>query len=187
VSGELEHKDSLGNLEILKRGDVQFTSAGTGIRHSEYNRNAEHDNHFLQIWAKPNVRGLTPEYITRSYSDEEKTDALVHIMQSVDRNNGATKEDSPIPLHADLDMYASILSPGKTVEHDLVEGSGRNLYLHVVMTDKEQPKTGGAKIKIGDVVLGEGDGAQVQSPDKKITIESVGDKPAEFLLFDLGE
>jgi quercetin 2,3-dioxygenase len=185
VSGELEHKDSLGNLEILKRGDVQFTSAGTGIRHSEYNRNDKTDNHFLQIWAKPNVRGLTPEYITRSYSDEQKTDALVRIMESVDRHNGEKKEDSSIPLHADLDMYASILSPGKTVDHELVAGSDRQLYLHVVMSGKEQPKTGGAKIKIGDVVLGEGDGAYVESPEQKVTIESVGEKPAEFLLFDL--
>jgi quercetin 2,3-dioxygenase len=187
VSGELEHKDSLGNLEILKRGDVQFTSAGTGIRHSEYNRNDKVDNHFLQIWAKPNVSGLKPEYVTRTFSDAQKTNTLVRVLESTDRHDGAKQNDSAIPLHADLSMDASILSPGKSVTHDLVAGNERQLYLHVVMTDKEQPKSGGAKIKIGDVVLGEGDAALVEEPTKTVTIESVGDKPAEFLLFDLSK
>jgi len=183
VSGELEHKDSLGNLEILKRGDVQFTSAGTGIRHSEYNRNDKVDNHFLQIWAKPNVSGLKPEYITRTFTDEQKKDALVRVLESMDRNK--SDANGAIPLHADLSMDASILSPGKSVTHELVADSDRQLYVHVIMSDKEQPKSGGAKVKIGNVVLGEGDAALVEAPTKTVTIESVGDKPAEFLLFDL--
>ena len=188
VDGELEHKDSLGNVETLKRGDVQFTSAGTGIRHSEYNRNGTKDNHFLQIWAKPNVKGLTPEYVTRTFSDAQKKDAFVKIMESTARHNGESKEDSAIPLHADLTMYASILSPGKTVEQELVDaGAGRQVYLHLVMSGKKQPSEGGAKIKVGDVVIGEGDGALVENVSGKIAIESVGEKPAEFLLFDLGD
>jgi len=167
---------------------VQFTSAGTGIRHSEYNRNRQTDNHFLQIWAKPNVQGLTPEYVTRTFSDAQKQDALVKIIESTERHNGEAKSDSAIPLHADLNMYASILSPGKTVEHEPVDdGKDRQVYLHVVMSDKEQPAEGGAKIKVGNVVIGEGDGALLQNLDKKIDIESVGEKPAEFLLFDLGQ
>ena len=88
VDGELEHKDSMGNLEKLRRGEVQFTSAGTGISHSEYNRNKEEEVHFLQIWVSPNKRGLTPSYITRKFTDEVKTDKLLRIMEIVDRHSG---------------------------------------------------------------------------------------------------
>jgi len=188
VSGELEHKDSMGNLENLRRGEVQFSSAGTGIRHSEYNRNRDQDVHFLQIWAKPDTRGLKPSYVTRKFTDEMKRDALVRIMESTKRHNGAEGGSDPIPLHADLSMDASILSPGKSVEHDIVADGERKLYVHVVMSSKKQPTTGGAKIKIGSTVLGEGDGAFVEGAKRpgKVIIESIGEKPAEFLLFDMG-
>jgi redox-sensitive bicupin YhaK (pirin superfamily) len=175
----------MGNLENLKRGEVQFTSAGTGIRHSEYNRNRDDEVHFLQIWAKPNKRGLKPHYETKKFSDEEKTDKLVRIMESTDRL-GMSK--GAIGLQADLSMDASILSPGKKVVHDVVADGPRKLYAQLIMGGRAQPKEGGAQIKIGDVVLGEGDGAYidgVSGPDK-LEIESVGQKPAEFLLFDMG-
>jgi redox-sensitive bicupin YhaK (pirin superfamily) len=189
VNGELEHKDSMGNLENLRRGEVQFTSAGTGIRHSEYNRNKNEDCHFLQIWAKPNVSRLAPSYKTRKFTDEMKTDKFVRIMESVDRHSGKDAETEPIPMHADLSMSASILTPGKSVTHELVKEGERKVFLHVVMSDKKQPKSGGAKIKIGDVELGEGDGAFVTgaSGPGKIEVESIGEKAAEFLLFDMGK
>ena len=176
VGGELEHKDSMGNLENLRRGEVQFTSAGTGIRHSEYNRNKNEDVHFLQIWAKPNVARLKPSYVTRKFTDEMKEDRLVRIMESVERHSGKDGATEPIPMHADLSMSASILSPGKSVTHELVKDGQRNVYLHVVMSDRTQPKTGGAKIRVGDVELGEGDGAFVRgaSGPGKIEVESVG-------------
>ena len=189
VNGELEHKDSMGNLENLRRGEVQFTSAGTGIRHSEYNRNKNEDCHFLQIWAKPNVSRLAPSYKTRKFTDEMKTDKLIRIMESVDRHSGKDAETEPIPMHADLSMSASILSPGKSVTHELVKEGERKVFLHVVMSGKKQPQSGGAKIKVGDVELGEGDGAFVTgaSGPGKIEVESVGEKAAEFLLFDMGK
>jgi redox-sensitive bicupin YhaK (pirin superfamily) len=185
VGGTLEHKDSMGNLENLKRGQVQFTSAGTGIRHSEYNRNTDDEVHFLQIWAKPNKRGLKPHYETKTFTDEQKKDNLVRIMESTDRL-GDSK--TAIGLQADLSMDASILSPGKTVTHKVVADGQRKLFAHVVMSKRAQPKDGGAKIKIGDVELGEGDGAYIDGVKGplSIDIESVGDKPAEFLLFDMG-
>ncbi|KAM0712381.1 hypothetical protein Q7P37_011476 [Cladosporium fusiforme] len=189
VNGELEHKDSMGNLENLRRGEVQFTSAGTGIRHSEYNRKRDEDVHFLQIWAKPNKSRLAPSYKTRKFTDEMKADRLVRIMESVDRHSGKDEETEPIPMHADLSMSASILSPGKRVSHELVTEGQRKVYLHVVMSERTQPKSGGAKIKVGDVELGEGDGAFVTGAagPGKIEVESVGDKAAEFLLFDMGQ
>ena len=162
-------------------------SAGTGIQHSEYNRNKQEDTHFLQIWAKPDVQGLKPSYITRKFTDEQKKDSLVRIMESVSRHSGSESQDAPIPLHADLSMDASILSPGKSVVHEMVQDGERKLYAQVVMTDKKQPGDG-AKIKIGDVELGEGDGAFIDGAKGpgKIEIQSTGSKPAEFLLFDLG-
>ncbi|KAK0288059.1 hypothetical protein LTR91_008519 [Friedmanniomyces endolithicus] len=189
VNGELEHKDSVGNLENLRRGEVQFTSAGTGIRHSEYNRNKKEDCHFLQIWAKPNVKGLSPTYKTRKFTDEMKTDKLVRIMESVDRHSGKDAESEPIPMHSDVSMSASILSPGKSVTHELVAEGPRKVYVHVVMTGKKQPKSGGARVKIQGVELGEGDGGFVNgaSGPGKLEVESVGDKAAEFLLFDMGK
>ena len=187
VSGELEHKDSMGNLENLRRGEVQFTNAGTGIRHSEYNRNRKEEVHFLQIWAKPSIQGLQPKYYTRKYPDELKKDKLVRIMESLKRHNGKKGETDPIPLDADVSMDASILSPGNAVEHETVADGLRKIYLHVVMKGRAQPSSGGAKISVGDVELGEGDGAFVtgSGPDK-LVVKSTGDKPAEFLLFDMG-
>ena len=187
VSGTLEHRDSMGNLENLKRGEVQFTSAGTGIRHSEYNRDSNDEVHFLQIWAKPNKSRLTPHYETKKFTDEQKTNKLVRIMEYTDRL-GEKTDVSPIGLQADLSMDASILAPGKSVTHDLVAEGPRKVFLQLIMSGRTQPKEGGAKIKVGDTVLGEGDGAYVDglTGPGKITVESVGDKPAEFLLFDLG-
>ena len=188
VDGELEHKDSMGNLENLRRGEVQFTSAGTGIRHSEYNRNKNENVHFLQMWAKPNVSGLKPSYKTRKFTDEMKTDKLLRIMESTDRHSGKDHPTEPIPMHADLSQSACILAPGKSVTHKLVADGERKVYLHMVMRDRTQPKTGGAKVKVGDVEIGEGDGAFLNGlggPDS-VTIESTGERKAEFLLFDMG-
>lgn len=187
VNGTLEHKDSMGNLERLTRGEVQFTSAGTGIRHSEYNRDNKDEVHFLQIWAKPNVRGLKPHYETKKFTDEQKADKLVRIMESTERL-GEKTDTSPIGLQADLSMSASILSPGKSVTHDVVADGPRKIFLQVVMQGRKQPKEGGAKIKVGDTVLAEGDSAFVEGVKGPgtVVVESVGDKKAEFLLFDLG-
>lgn len=180
----------MGNLEKLRRGEVQFTNAGTGISHSEYNRNEEEDCHFIQIWSKLDKRGLKPSYCTRKYDDEMKRDRLVRIIESSQRHTGKDGPQEPIEIHADLSMDASILSPGQKVVHEVVKEGERNVYLHVVMSSgRTQPEKGGAKIKIGDVELGEGDGAYVRGVKGpgKIEVESVGEKDAEFLLFDMGE
>ncbi|KAF2261313.1 Pirin-domain-containing protein [Lojkania enalia] len=188
VNGTLEHKDSLGNLENLKRGEVQFTSAGTGIRHSEYNRNQDEEVHFLQIWVKPNIRGLKPHYQTKKFADEQKKDKLVRVMEYTDRLRDPAAGDAPIGLQADLSMDASILSPGNKVTHQVVAEGPRKVFLQVIMSKRSQPKDDGAKIKIGDTVLGEGDGAYVEGVmgPGKVEVESVGTEPAEFLLFDMG-
>ncbi|PVI01150.1 RmlC-like cupin [Periconia macrospinosa] len=187
VNGTLEHRDSMGNLEYLKRGEVQFTSAGTGIRHSEYNRDKNDEVHFLQIWAKPDIRGLKPHYETKKFTDEQKADKLVRVMESTSRL-GEKTETSPIGLQADLSMDASILSPGKKVVHEVVAEGPRKVLVQLVMNGRKQPKEGGAKIKVGDVVLGEGDAAFVEGVKGpgQVEVENVGEGKAEFLLFDLG-
>lgn len=190
VDGVLEHKDSMGNLENMQRGEVQFTSAGTGIRHSEYNRNKDKDVHFLQIWAKPYTKGLQPSYKTRKFTDEMKKDKLVRIMEDVRRcDESKDGETDPIPLHADLSMDASILSPGKSVIHKVMGQGPRKIYMHNIMSNRTQPADGGARIRVGDVHLGEGDGAFIDGARgaQTLEVESVGSKPAEFLLFDMGE
>ncbi|CAG8440235.1 7160_t:CDS:2 [Ambispora gerdemannii] len=177
ISGELEHRDSIGNVEILKRGDVQFTTAGTGISHSEYNVHPSLPVHFLQIWVKPDTARLAPEYHTKSFTDTEKTNSLVHIIAPVSKNNNST-----IGIHTDFNMYASILEPGHSVNH-VVQGEGstsRRLYVHLAST--------GGQIKVsGKELLKQGDGAFFTDvlPDEEILFENVGDKNGEFILFDL--
>lgn len=157
-------------------------------RNTRFDANYFKDTHFLQIWAKPNVRGLKPSYVTRKFTDEQKKDNLVRIIESTERHSGGEKESDPIPAHSDVSMFASILSPGKSVTHNVVAEGERKIYAQLVMSGRTQPKTGGASIKIGDVVLEEGDGAFITGAKGpgKIEIESVGEKPAEFLLFDMG-
>lgn len=158
------------------------------LRILKCNTDNSQDTHFLQIWAKPNVKGLKPSYITRKFTDEQKKDNLVRIIDSTDRHTGGEKESDPIPAHSDVSMFASILSPGKSVTHDIVVEGERKIYAQLVMSGRTQPKSGGASIKIGDVVLEEGDGAFISGAKGpgKIEVESVGAKPAEFLLFDMG-
>lgn len=110
---------------------------------------------------------------------------MVRIMESTERL-GSSK--TAIGLQADLSMDASILSPGKSVVHEVVADGPRKLFAQLIMGGRTQPREGGARIKIGETVLGEGDGAYIEhvSGPGKIEIQSVGDKPAEFLLFDMG-
>lgn len=117
-----------------------------------------------------------------------KADNLVRIIESVERHKGGDSESDPIPANADVSMSASILTPGKSVTHELVAAGERKVFAQLIMSERTQPKTGGAQIKIGDTVLGEGDSAFIEaSGPGSVTIESVGDSPAEFLLFDMGK
>lgn len=176
VSGELSHNDSMGNKEILKRGEIQMTSAGTGIQHSEYNTNETETVHFLQIWCKPNKSRLTPAYTTKAFSDDMKQDRLALVVQDI-----ARPADGVVPINANLAMYASILSPKKTVTHLLERNSA---YVHLIMTSGYKTPDNSARITVNGEELKEGDGLFVQGSGE-LTIESTGDSKAEFLLFDM--
>ncbi|KAG8886753.1 hypothetical protein FRB98_001018 [Tulasnella sp. 332] len=189
VAGELEHKDSMGNLEIMKRGDVQMTSAGTGIRHSEWNRNPEKEVHFLQIWVQPNLSRLEPKYFSRHFTDAEKTDTLLEIVAPVGQE-GVSEERSgsgPTPIHSLVSLHASILTPGKTVSHTFKGSKG---YVHLVQTSGYNTGVGkGNRIQLnGGLELGEGDGSFVfGAAGQEVKIENVGTTKAELLVFDMQE
>ncbi|CAG7847228.1 Quercetin 2,3-dioxygenase Short=Quercetinase; AltName: Full=Pirin-like protein YhhW [Serendipita indica DSM 11827] len=194
VSGELEHRDSMGNKEVLKRGDIQLTSAGTGISHSEMqHKKSPLPVHFLQIWAIPRTSGLPPKYYNRHFTDEEKRDTLVPVVAPVG-TKGVTEEregSGPAPVQSNLHLFSTILSPGKKVTHNFLQsanGAKRKGYLHVIQTSGyNKGKATGSLVKVNsDLFLSEGDGAFAQGPQgAPITIENVGDTDAEVLLFDI--
>jgi len=214
VKGDLTHRDSMGNVETMRRGDIQYTSAGTGIAHSEYNDSKDKDVHILQIWSKPSISRLAPTYYTRHHSSDSKKNNLKHIIkprdafakseiESIPKQDG---KDELIPVPGDLNFFASILQQGKAVTHKfmvppsgtLASGKIRLGYLHLVMTSgirapKEPAPAKGASIKVvaedgTESVLTEGDALQIEAREgSEITIESVGGKDAEFVFFDMGK
>ncbi|GAA6043030.1 hypothetical protein JCM8097_005121 [Rhodosporidiobolus ruineniae] len=203
VDGELEHKDSMGNLEIMKRGDIQMTSTGTGIAHSEYNRNTKQQVHFLQIWGLPSTKGLAPKYYNRHFSDDDKRDKLVKVVGEAgsegvsDERNG----QGPAPVHAPLSMFASILSPRTSLTHTL-SPSTTKAYLHSIMRSgyrspsqsaSDKFEDGGAMLQVnGGLILEEGDGAFVsvtkkesEEGERTLTFKNVGERDVEFLVFEM--
>ena len=179
IDGELQHKDSMGNTETIHRGEVQFTSAGTGIQHSEYNMHPSFWAHFIQIWVKPNQSNLKPSYSTKKWSDEEKLNKLCLLIDDVRNANNKV-----IGIHAPISMYASILQSNHSIKHILKRTNG---YIHLVMRSG-YTATNSASIRIGgNVILKEGDGAFINAdkPNGELMIENIGNLNAEFLLFDL--
>ena len=163
LSGALEHRDSMGNGSIIRPGDAQRMSAGTGVRHSEANPSQDTPVHLLQIWILPNEQNLRPEYEEKKFSDDEKRNKL-RLIVSPDGSDGSVK------IHQDANLYASLLDEGQGVGHVL--DSGRHAWLQVAA----------GSVNLNDVSLKQGDGAAV-SQESNIRITAQG--PAEVLLFDL--
>jgi len=200
IGGELEHRDSMGNKEVLKRGDIQLTSAGTGIRHSEV-AHGPNQVHFAQIWAVPWKSGLSPKYFTRHFSDDEKKDKWVRVVAPV----GATdvsydREGSgPAPVQSPVTLSATLLSPSTTLTHIIpaattAEGkaiSERKVYVHVIQSSAYNPNAAsGSSVKVSgsgaEVVLKEGDGAYVLGAEgSELKFENSSDSITEILLFDV--
>jgi redox-sensitive bicupin YhaK (pirin superfamily) len=183
----------MGNKEVLRRGDIQLTSAGTGIRHSEMTH-GPNPVHFLQIWALPQKSGLPPKYYNRHFTDEEKRDKFVLAVAPVGSEgvNETRNGEGPAPVQAQLRLYSTILSPGKSVTHALLGASNgisdSKAYLHVIQTSGyNEGKASGALVKVNEQLhLSEGDGAFSHgAKGQTITIENISDEPAEVLLFDL--
>jgi quercetin 2,3-dioxygenase len=163
LEGEIAHKDSLGNGSVIRSGDVQIMSAGTGIQHSEFNHSATAPLHLLQIWMLPDRQNITPRYDQRNFSVAEKQGKL-RLVASPDG-----REDS-IVIHQDIDLYASVLSAGDRVTFELKPD--RFAWLQVAS----------GTLAIDGESLQAGDGVQINSPE---LLELTTTTTAEFLLFDL--
>lgn len=162
VSGALRHRDSMGNESVIRPGEVQRMSAGTGVRHSEYNDSTTQPVRFLQIWIPPTERGLPPSYEQRDFGAERN--GTLRLVASPD---GA--EDS-LTLHADARLYSAVLAPGDVVEHRF--DAERRGWLQVVE----------GTVRVDGHELAEGD-ALALADEPSLILEAVAD--ANVLLFDL--
>jgi redox-sensitive bicupin YhaK (pirin superfamily) len=123
VDGELTHGDSMDNNRILKRGQVQYMSAGTGVRHSEHNLNKKEALRFLQIWIYPDKDGYAPNYGDHLFEITDRLDKWLHIATK----EGNINSDAPIKIHQDVNLYATIISENNTMEFEVA--IGRQAYL----------------------------------------------------------
>ena len=163
LEGALEHKDSMGNGSVIRRGDAQRMSAGRGVRHSEFNPSPTATVHLLQIWIEPNVTGIEPGYEEKRFADADKKGRL-RLIASPDGRDGS------VTIHQDAYLYATLLDRGDAVTHKLAPG--RKAYVHVAL----------GTLQVNGTPLKAGDGMKV-SDESGITF--AGADNAEVLLFDL--
>ena len=163
LEGALEHRDSLGTGSVIRPGEVQRMSAGTGVRHSEYNASKTEPVHLLQIWIEPARAGIAPGYEQKTFPESERRGKL-RIIAAAEGRDGA------VTIHQDAAVYATTLGRGERVEHALAPG--RLGWLQVAR---------GAVLVNGER-LDQGDGAALEN-ERRVTLEAL--EPAEALLFDL--
>lgn len=163
IQGELAHKDSMGSGSVLRPGDVQKMSAGSGVQHSEFNHSDQSEVHFLQIWIRPDTLNLKPSYQEATFTAEQKHNRL-QLMVSPDGSENSLK------IHQDAKVYASILEANSEITYPLNED--RHAWIQVIS----------GALDVGHEHLKSGDGAAL-SDETIIRIHAV--QKAEFLLFDL--
>lgn len=163
LEGALEHRDSMGTGSVIRPGDVQRMSAGTGVTHSEQNGSKAEPVHFLQIWLLPDKRGVAPGYEQKTFPDEEKRGRL-RLVASPDGENGSLK------INSDTRLYAGLFDKGQTAELPLVRG--RHAWVQLTR----------GKMRVNGTVLEAGDGVAF-SEEPLVRVEGV--EPAEVLVFDL--
>lgn len=163
LSGALEHKDSLGTGSTIRPGDVQRMTAGTGIRHSEYNASRTLPVHFLQIWILPAQKSLAPRYEQKTFSADEKRNNL----RLIGSPNG---RDGSVTIHQDVDLYATLIEPGETVTHIL--RPGRVAWVQVAS----------GTVDLNGEHLETGDGAAI---DGVSALKFAATSSAEVLVFDM--
>ena len=162
LEGALEHKDSMGNGSVIRPGDVQRMSAGTGVTHSEYNHSKEAAVRFLQIWFRPDRKGHAPGYEQKRFEAADKRGRLRLVASHGGR-------DGSVSLNQDVDMYAALLDGDDTTRHELA--ADRSAWLQVA----------NGTVEVNGQVLEAGDGASVNGP---ATLEFSGANSAEVILFD---
>lgn len=164
IEGALAHKDSTGGEGVLKPHEVQRMTAGTGVRHSEFNHSETEKTHLYQIWITPEADGIEPGYEQKYFAPEEKQGKL-RLVASRDARDGAVK------IHQDVEVYSSILAKDAEVTHELA--ANRHAWLQVVK----------GSIALKGEILNASDGAAI-SNENLLKIKSLADE-TEFLLFDL--
>ena len=157
LEGALGHKDSMGNGSTIRPGDVQRLSAGTGIRHSEFNHEPHGVTHFLQIWIEPDAQGVVPSYEQKHFADAEKRGRLRPIASGDGR-------DGSVSIHQDARLFAGLFDGDERARHSL--GSGRKGYVHVVRGNvavNDHPLAAGDALLSdgGDIVIERGNRAEV--------------------------
>lgn len=163
LDGALAHKDSLGNGSVIRPGDVQRMSAGSGIQHSEFNHSQTEPVHFLQIWIVPDQTGYPPGYAQQYFGAEQKRGRLCLVASREGR-------DGSVSLHQDVDLYAALLDGTDAVEFTL--RSGRLAWIQVAR----------GELRVNGQVLTEGDGLAIDEPG---LLRLDGAQAAEMLLFDM--
>jgi redox-sensitive bicupin YhaK (pirin superfamily) len=166
LEGALEHRDSMGNGSVIRPGNVQRMSAGTGVTHSEFNHSRTEPVHLLQIWIIPERRGLTPGYEEAEFPEAERRGVLRRVAAR-DGEGGA------VTVHQDVAVYATLLGEGERVAHNLA--AERGAWIHVAR----------GRARVNGAALEAGDGASLAGP-AELTLEGAGgDELAELLVFDL--
>jgi redox-sensitive bicupin YhaK (pirin superfamily) len=163
LAGALAHEDSMGNGSVIRPGDVQRMSAGTGVTHSEWNHSKTETVHFLQIWILPQQKGIEPGYEQKTFEPSELQNQ-VRLVASQDGRGGS------LTLHQDASIYVSKLSANSRIQHD--PASGRHVWVQMAS----------GRITVNDVELGEGDGAAIDD-ESRLALRAITD--AEVLIFDL--
>jgi redox-sensitive bicupin YhaK (pirin superfamily) len=163
LEGELAHRDSMGNGSVIRRGDVQRMSAGTGVQHSEFNHSQTEPVHFFQIWLIPDSRDLPPGYEEKRFEDDAKRGRL-RLVASRDGREGS------VVVHRDADLYAALLAPGDEVTHATER------------TRKGWVQVASGAITVNGEALAAGDGAAIAYEDN-LAIRASAD--TELLLFDM--
>jgi redox-sensitive bicupin YhaK (pirin superfamily) len=164
LSGALEHKDSMGNGAVLRPGELQRMSAGTGVMHSEFNPSSREPVHLYQIWLLPQRRGLTPSYEQKAFAAEERRGRL-RLVAAPDGADGA------LVIHQDARLYLATLEEGEAVTHELQPG--RHAWLQALR----------GRVRVGSLTLAAGDGVAI-SEESSVAVTGNGGE-SEVLLFDL--
>jgi hypothetical protein len=177
IDGALKHRDDMGNEGVIRPGEVQRMSAGTGVRHSEFNPSKIDPVHLIQLWIQPAVKGIPPSWEQKSYSEEKRIGQLLPIAVPAGKNsNGA------VSIQQDATIYTSLLEPGQGVTHSL--GSGRRAYIFVIdgkLNVNGSPRT----FSVNGQTLGKGDQARI-SAESELKLAAADAKTAvDFLLLDL--
>jgi len=162
LRGALEHNDSMGNGSVIRPGNIQYMSAGSGVQHSEFNPSAEEAVRLLQIWIMPDVKGAKPRYGEKSFSD--KPTGQLHLMTS------KTGRDGSMAIRQDADLWLAKLEPGQSVAHTLARE--RHAWVHVAE----------GEVTVNGKTLVTGDAAALSDETK---VQLSANKPSQVLLFDL--